>query len=90
MEENEEDMYELGDDSANVWRDRMRQTYADAARPDREASRFSFTEPDLTVTDLGALSGMQRIIRNLALRQDIPDEWWAEAGVSRVLSPDAI
>lgn len=29
------------------------------------------------------LTGMQRIVRRLASRQDIPDEWWAEAGLSR-------
>lgn len=27
--------------------------------------------------------GMQRIVRRLAHRQDIPDEWWAEVGLSR-------
>lgn len=31
-------------------------------------------------------SGMQRIVRSLARREDIPDEWWAEAGLSRTLS----
>lgn len=30
-------------------------------------------------------SGMQRIVRSLARREDIPDEWWAEAGLSRTL-----
>ncbi|KAK7754763.1 hypothetical protein SLS62_003323 [Diatrype stigma] len=29
------------------------------------------------------LSGMHRIVRGLASRQDIPDEWWAEAGLNR-------
>ncbi|KAI2625663.1 hypothetical protein GGR54DRAFT_509505 [Hypoxylon sp. NC1633] len=29
------------------------------------------------------LSGMHRIVRGLASRQDIPDEWWAQAGLSR-------
>lgn len=33
-------------------------------------------------------SGMQRIVRNLARREDIPDEWWAEAGLSRTLPQD--
>ncbi|KAF4120041.1 hypothetical protein GMORB2_3452 [Geosmithia morbida] len=32
------------------------------------------------------LAGMQRIMRSLAARGDIPDEWWAEAGLSRSLS----
>ncbi|PHH87292.1 hypothetical protein CDD83_9060 [Cordyceps sp. RAO-2017] len=30
-------------------------------------------------------AGMQRIVRSLARREDIPDEWWAEAGLSRTL-----
>ncbi|KAG5995728.1 hypothetical protein E4U54_002787 [Claviceps lovelessii] len=29
--------------------------------------------------------GMQRIVRSLARREDIPDGWWAEAGLSRIL-----
>ncbi|KAK7431907.1 hypothetical protein QQZ08_001526 [Neonectria magnoliae] len=33
-------------------------------------------------------AGMQRIVRSLARREDIPDEWWAEAGLSRTLPPD--
>ncbi|CCF44651.1 hypothetical protein CH063_03387 [Colletotrichum higginsianum] len=32
-----------------------------------------------------ALHGMQMIVRNLARREDIPDEWWAGAGLSRTL-----
>jgi hypothetical protein len=32
--------------------------------------------------------GMQRIVRNLARREDIPDEWWAAAGLSRTLPQD--
>lgn len=28
-------------------------------------------------------TGMQRIVRRLAHREDIPDEWWAEVGLSR-------
>jgi hypothetical protein len=35
---------------------------------------------------LGGIGGMQRIVRNLARREDIPDEWWAEVGLSRTLS----
>ena len=33
--------------------------------------------------------GMQRIVRNLARREDIPDEWWAEAGLSRTLPQES-
>ncbi|KAI1394307.1 uncharacterized protein F4822DRAFT_424784 [Hypoxylon trugodes] len=32
------------------------------------------------------LSGMHRIVRGLATREDIPDEWWAEAGLTRSMS----
>jgi hypothetical protein len=32
------------------------------------------------------LSGMHRIVRGLASRVDIPDEWWAQAGLSRSMS----
>ena len=29
--------------------------------------------------------GMTHIVRNLVERRDIPDEWWAEVGLSRIL-----
>ncbi|KLU83818.1 hypothetical protein MAPG_02868 [Magnaporthiopsis poae ATCC 64411] len=32
------------------------------------------------------LGDMQRIVRHFARREDIPDEWWAEVGLSRTLS----
>jgi hypothetical protein len=32
---------------------------------------------------------MQLIVRRLARREDIPDEWWLEAGLSRTLGDDA-
>ncbi|KAI0528303.1 hypothetical protein F5B22DRAFT_641275 [Xylaria bambusicola] len=32
------------------------------------------------------LSGMHRIVAGLASRVDIPDEWWAQAGLSRSMS----
>lgn len=32
------------------------------------------------------MGGWQRIVRSLADREDIPDEWWAEAGLSRNLA----
>lgn len=37
----------------------------------------------------GSVDDMQRIVRNLARREDIPDEWWAEAGLSRSLQHEA-
>ncbi|KAK8056621.1 hypothetical protein PG993_001848 [Apiospora rasikravindrae] len=38
------------------------------------------------------LSDMQRIVQGLASRQDIPDQWWAAAGLSRsfVMGDDSI
>lgn len=36
-----------------------------------------------------ALHGMQMIVRNLARREDIPDEWWAGAGLSRNLPEES-
>lgn len=39
--------------------------------------------------DLLSVDSMQRIVRNLARREDIPDEWWAEVGLSRSLSREA-
>lgn len=36
-----------------------------------------------------ALHGMQMIVRNLARREDIPDEWWAGAGLSRTLPEES-
>lgn len=32
--------------------------------------------------------GMRRIVQSLARREDIPDEWWAEAGLNRTLPRD--
>ena len=53
-----------------------RRSYADVARGNNE-------DP---LELLGGIGGMQRIVRNLARREDIPDEWWADAGLSRTLS----
>ncbi|PHH69934.1 hypothetical protein CDD80_6350 [Ophiocordyceps camponoti-rufipedis] len=33
-------------------------------------------------------AGMRRIVSGLARREDIPDEWWAEVGLSRTLRRD--
>jgi len=63
-----------------------RRTYADVTRSSR-SSRSSTREQSLEM--LGGIDGMQRIVSNLARREDIPDEWWAEAGLSRTLSREA-
>jgi hypothetical protein len=72
----EEDIYELQDDYDAG--DRLWRSYADvvASRADRVARHHGATDSD----DLGR---MQHIVRRLARREDIPDEWWAEVGLSR-------
>jgi hypothetical protein len=79
-EEEEEDMYELQDFNNNRNRgDRFWRTYANVvtAGPSRVA-RYG-------VADTEHLDGMHRIISRLAERDEIPDEWWASAGLSRNL-----
>jgi hypothetical protein len=64
-------------------RERFQRSYADvvAARSDLTTSQSIAGDPD-------TLGGMQRIVRRLARREDIPDEWWAEAGLSRTFPQD--
>ncbi|KAI0179537.1 hypothetical protein GGR52DRAFT_536523 [Hypoxylon sp. FL1284] len=57
-----------------------RRSYADVARAPSDAS------PSEIPDDPEWLSSLQQIVRNLASRQDIPDEWWARAGLSRSMS----
>jgi hypothetical protein len=57
----------------------------DRLRPFREGSAGS--GPGTHTGDEEWL-GMQRIVRSLAAREDIPDEWWAEAGLNRTLPQD--
>ena len=68
-------MYELQDFNGSRRGDRFWRTYADVvtARADRAARQD---------TDLG---GMHRIISRLARRDEIPDNWWTSAGLSRNL-----
>ncbi|KAI8633589.1 hypothetical protein F5Y19DRAFT_489054 [Xylariaceae sp. FL1651] len=62
-----------------------RRSYADvAAEPQSRQSPEAADAPD--ADRLEWLSGMHRIVRGLALREDIPDEWWAQAGLSRSMS----
>ncbi|KAI0427609.1 hypothetical protein F5Y09DRAFT_315723 [Xylaria sp. FL1042] len=64
-------------------------TYADVAA--EAQSRQSTESADASDPDREWLSGMHRIVRGLASRVDIPDEWWAQAGLSRSMSwEDAI
>ena len=58
-------------------------TYADVVSSTRSSSF------DDTLDSIGDVRGMQRIVRTLANRDDIPDEWWAQVGLSRTLSREA-
>ncbi|KAI0098881.1 hypothetical protein GGR51DRAFT_536750 [Nemania sp. FL0031] len=59
-----------------------RRSYADVA-----AEPYSRQSPESADTnDPEWLSGMHRIVQNLASRVDIPDEWWLQAGLSRSMS----
>ncbi|KAI1205164.1 uncharacterized protein F4807DRAFT_444199 [Annulohypoxylon truncatum] len=42
--------------------------------------------PTSSPDDLAFISSMHAIIRRLASREDIPDEWWERAGLSRSMS----
>lgn len=57
----------------------QRRSYADVTRN---------TDNEDPLELLGGIGGMQHIVRGLARREDIPDEWWAEAGLSRTLPRD--
>jgi hypothetical protein len=78
----EEDDDELnGDDLPSFLRLRSnRRSYAEVAAETRDLMGGS------GANDALELLSMQRIVRHLARREDIPDEWWAEAGLSRTLS----
>lgn len=73
--DDEEDIYELQDFSRNRG-DRFWRTYADVvtARADRA-----------TRNDTEHLGGLHRIISRMARRDEVPDTWWASAGLSRNL-----
>lgn len=59
-----------------------------ASEPDNNGSGQSSAETSMSTVAPGDedWSGMQRIVQSLARRQDIPEEWWAEAGLVRTLS----
>ncbi|KAI1177747.1 hypothetical protein F4777DRAFT_541150 [Nemania sp. FL0916] len=63
---------------------RRRRTYAHVAAEPH--SRQSPEATDTSDPDRELLSGMHRIVRGLASRGDIPDEWWLQAGLSRSMS----
>jgi hypothetical protein len=56
-----------------------------------EPGSFSGGEPgtdDLILQLVGGLGGMQHIVRSLVRREDIPNDWWVDAGLSRALPRD--
>jgi hypothetical protein len=76
----DEDMYEL----LQIGRsrgDRFLRSYADVvtAREDREDRG----EHESTTADTEHLGDMRRIILRLSSTDEIPDEWWAGAGLTR-------
>lgn len=81
--EDEEDIYGLQDD--HDARDRFWRSYADVvtSQADRVARHHGAPDSD-------NLGSMQRIVRRLARREDIPDEWWMEAGLSRNLPRETV
>jgi hypothetical protein len=79
-EDDEEETYELIDLVRSRRGDRFWRSYVEVtdARAGHGVRRGSIEEID-------GLGGTQRIISRLAGREDIPDEWWASAGLSRIL-----
>ncbi|KAI1429112.1 hypothetical protein F5Y12DRAFT_710323 [Xylaria sp. FL1777] len=63
---------------------RLYRSYAEVVS--EAQSRQSTESSDASDPDREWLSGMHRIVRGLASRVDIPDEWWAQAGLSRSMS----
>ncbi|KFY12585.1 hypothetical protein V492_03795 [Pseudogymnoascus sp. VKM F-4246] len=53
------------------------------ARADRVARHASQVDGE-------SMGGMQRIVQRLARREDIPDEWWAEVGLSRTIPHELV
>ncbi|KID86215.1 hypothetical protein MGU_06648 [Metarhizium guizhouense ARSEF 977] len=57
----------------------------DADGPSRNPEDATFPTQSNAMASEDDWAGMQRIVRSLARREDIPDEWWADAGLSRTL-----
>lgn len=82
-DEEEQEMLDFFD--AREAGERFWRGYTDvvAARADRVARHASQADGE-------SMGGMQRIVRRLARRQDIPDEWWAEVGLSRTIPHELV
>lgn len=67
------------------------QTSHTGSEDERRLDRLRLTREESSGSGPGTLTGdeewvgMQRIVRNLAAREDIPDEWWTGAGLNRTL-----
>ncbi|RDL38066.1 uncharacterized protein BP5553_05499 [Venustampulla echinocandica] len=81
--EDEDDLYELQDFS-RARGDRSLRSYAEVVTT-HPYDRHIRPNVSADTEDLG---GMHRIISRLAERDEIPDEWWASAGLSRNLRPE--
>ncbi|KAI0836704.1 hypothetical protein F5Y06DRAFT_273150 [Hypoxylon sp. FL0890] len=69
--------------------------HLDQPRRSSPHGRLSYAEAAVSGTGSSTgepewLPGMHHIIRRLAARQDIPDEWWQQAGLSRSMSWESI
>lgn len=79
--------------------DRHEQTYADAVRGNNSTRARDESDSgandggeqeipaDAVLQFVGGIGGMQHILRSLAQREDIPNEWWVSAGLSRSIPP---
>ncbi|KAI1658062.1 hypothetical protein F4813DRAFT_357228 [Daldinia decipiens] len=66
--------------------DRSRRPTPHGRRSYAAVAADTFSGTGLSSDDPEWLSGMHRIVSGLASRQDIPDEWWEQAGLSRSMS----
>ncbi|CAH0018010.1 unnamed protein product [Clonostachys rhizophaga] len=58
------------------------------SEPPRPTGEGSFMSTGSTTSADEDLVSLQRIVRRLASRDDIPEEWWTETGLSRTLTRD--
>lgn len=63
--------------------DLNRRSYADVA------ADLSLGSMPTTEATSDWLTGLHRIVRGLVSRDDIPDEWWAEVGLTRSMREDS-
>ncbi|PBP25098.1 hypothetical protein BUE80_DR003916 [Diplocarpon rosae] len=80
--EEDEDIYGLDDDLHHLSRhrgERLWRTYAEVVTARADLATRNDTEH---------LGGLHRIISRMARRDDVPETWWASAGLSRNLRPD--